>query len=42
MSKYTEISHTNLYNTVKRCKEKLKDTLQEDWEDLNNEDYELL
>ena len=42
MSKYTEISHTNLYHTVKRCKENLKDALQEDWDDLNNEDYEII
>ena len=42
MSKYTDISHTNIYHTVKRCKESLKDALQEDWEDLNNEDYELI
>jgi len=42
MSKYTNISHTNIYHTVKRCKESLKDALQEDWDDLNNEDYELL
>ena len=42
MSKYTEISHTNIYHTVKSCKEKLKDALEEDWQDLNNEDYELI
>ena len=42
MSKYTDISHTNIYHTVKHCKERLKDALQEDWEDLNNEDYELI
>ena len=42
MSKYTNISHTNIYHTVKRCKESLKDALQEDWDDLNNEDYEII
>ena len=42
MSRFSNISHTNLFHTVKRCKEKLNDALQEDWEDLNNEDYERI
>lgn len=42
MSNYSDISHTHIYHTVKHCKERLKDALQEDWEDLNNEDYELI
>lgn len=42
MSKYTKISYTHLFYRVKDCKEKLKDSLQEDWEDLDNEDYELI
>ena len=42
MSRFSNISHTNLFHTVKRCKEKLNDALNEDWEDLNNEDYEQI
>lgn len=42
MSRFSNISHTNLFHTVKRCKEKLNDALKEDWEDLNNEDYERI
>ena len=42
MSRFTDISYTNLFNTVKGCKQKLRDSLQEDWEDLNNEDYERI
>ena len=42
MSKYTDISYTNLYYTVKECKDKLKESLQDDWDDLENEDFELI
>lgn len=42
MSKYMGISFTNIFHTVKRCKERLKESLGDDWEDLQNEDYELI
>jgi DNA-directed RNA polymerase specialized sigma24 family protein len=38
----TKISLTSIFSTIKRCKQKVKDALQEDWEDLKNNDYELL
>ena len=42
IAKATDISWVSIHNTIKRCREKLVDKLQEDWEDLQNGDYELL
>ena len=36
------IEKTSIFNTIKRCKQSIKDNLKEDWEDLINKDYELL
>jgi DNA-directed RNA polymerase specialized sigma24 family protein len=38
----TGISVTSLWNTIKNCRERLKEELHEDYQDLINEDYELL
>lgn len=38
----TDISWVSIHNTIKRCKEKLVEALAEDWQDLQNGDYELL
>ena len=40
MAKFSEISYTNLYYTVKTCKDKIRDKFGEDWEDFNNNDLE--
>lgn len=42
IEKETGISLTSLWNTVKNCKQRLKDSLGETYQDLINEDYELL
>lgn len=42
IEKETGISLTSLWNTVKNCKARLKETLGETYQDLINEDYELL
>lgn len=42
IAKATDISWVSIHNTIKRCREKLVDKLGEDWEDLQNGDYELL
>lgn len=38
----TGISWISIYNTIKNCKQRLKDKFQEDFEDYYNEDYELI
>ncbi len=38
----TGISLTSLWNTIKNCKARLKETLGETYQDLINEDYELI
>ena len=38
----TGISLANIFYTLKRCKNKLKENVGEEWEDFNNKDYELL
>lgn len=42
IAKGTGISWVSIHNTIKRCREKLVDKLQEDWEDLHNGDLELI
>lgn len=42
ISKDVKIETTSIFNTLKRCKENIKDELSEDWEDLQNGDYELI
>lgn len=36
------IGKSSIFNTIKNCKERIKNNLWEDWEDLNNEDFELI
>ena len=35
-----EVSH--IYNTIRRCKDKLQENVCEDWQDYLNKDYELI
>ncbi len=35
-------SFKSVWKTIKTCKERLKDNVKEDYEDLINEDYELI
>jgi RNA polymerase sigma factor (sigma-70 family) len=42
IAKETNISLTNIYNTIKHCKDRLRDNVGEDYTDFINEDYELL
>jgi predicted DNA-binding protein YlxM (UPF0122 family) len=42
ISKETTISVSSIFNTLKNCKNKLKKSLNEDYEDYKNEDYELI
>lgn len=36
------ISLTSIFNTIKKCKERLRESISEDYEDYLNEDYELI
>ena len=38
----TNISLTSIYNTLKNCKERLRESIGEDFEDYLNGDYELI
>lgn len=38
----TDISLTSIFNTLKNCKERLKEAIGEDFEDYSNGDYELI
>jgi predicted DNA-binding protein YlxM (UPF0122 family) len=38
----TDISLTSIFNTLKNCKERLKEAIGEDFEDYLNEDFELI
>ena len=38
----TRISLSSIFNTLKRCKNKIKDMFNEDIEDFNNEDYDRI
>lgn len=38
----TKISTSSIFNTMKQCKEYLRDETREDLEDFNNEQYELI
>ncbi|QGG54092.1 RNA polymerase sigma factor [Lysinibacillus pakistanensis] len=42
LAEESNISLTSIWNTMKNCKERIKDNLSEDWEDLNNGDFERL
>lgn len=38
----TDISLTSIFNTLKNCKERLREAIGEDFEDYLNEDFELI
>ena len=38
----SNISLTSIFNTIKNCKQRIKDTIEEDYLDFNNEDYERI
>jgi len=38
----TNISLTSIYNTLKNCKERLRENVGDDWEDFLNKDFELI
>jgi DNA-directed RNA polymerase specialized sigma24 family protein len=42
LSKDTGIALMTIFLTVKRCKQKIKENLNEDWQDYINNDWELL
>jgi RNA polymerase sigma factor (sigma-70 family) len=42
LSKETRISTKTIFYTIKRCKERLRENIGEDYEDYINEDYELI
>ena len=42
IAKETKISWVSIFNTLKKCKDKVRETLREDYDDLQNGDYELI
>lgn len=42
IEKETGISFKSVWKTIKTCKERLKENVGEDYEDLKNQDYELI
>lgn len=42
IAKETNISWVSIFNTLKNAKQELKDKFIEDWQDLNNKDYERI
>ncbi len=42
LSKETKISTKSIFQTLKHCKERLKENVGEDYEDYKNTDYELI
>lgn len=42
LSKEVGIGTRSIFYTIKKCKEKLNEALGEDWEDYNNNDFELI
>ena len=42
ISEKANISLTSIFNTLKKCKERLKEKISEDYEDYLNNDYELI
>tara|TARA_R110002012_G_scaffold125573_2_gene277168 strand:+ start:1179 stop:1724 length:546 start_codon:yes stop_codon:yes gene_type:complete len=38
----TKISWVSIFNTLKNCKQKIKDKHLEDWQDYKNEDYDKI
>jgi len=42
IEKETTIPYWSVYNTIDACRDKLKEILSEDWQDILNKDYERL
>ena len=42
ISAETNISVTSIFNTVKTCKKRIKNNIEEDYQDFKNKDYELI
>jgi DNA-directed RNA polymerase specialized sigma24 family protein len=42
ISKETNISWVSIFNTLKKCKNELKELFKEDYEDFKNEDYDKI
>jgi len=42
MAKETRISTKSIFQTLKHCKERIKENVKEDYQDFKNEDYELI
>lgn len=42
IAKDSGISLTSIFNTIKNCKERLRDNISEDYEDFQNNDYDLI
>lgn len=42
MAQETGISLTSIFNTLKNCKERLRDNVGDDWTDYLNNDFELI
>ena len=42
IAKKSGISLTSIFNTIKNCKERIKESVGEDYEDFKNNDYELI
>ena len=42
IAKDSGISLTSIFNTIKNCKERLRENVGEDYKDYNNQDYDLI
>jgi hypothetical protein len=42
IAKDSGISLTSIFNTLKNCKERLKEGVGEDYEDFSNNDFDLI
>ena len=42
IAKETNISWVSIFNTLKKCKQEVKELFKEDWEDFKNNDYDKI
>ena len=42
IAKETNISWVSIFNTLKKCKQEVKELFKEDWEDFKNNDYDRI
>jgi predicted DNA-binding protein YlxM (UPF0122 family) len=40
LAKESNISRSSIFQTLKNCKQRIKITVGEDWEDFRNQDFE--